>query len=78
MDKGIVEGGEDTSHAEDELTCSNDVSDGRWYRFPDCVSIPVRNLLTFANLRTERNVLSRCALDFLFWRHVGTLIGFKK
>ena len=78
MDEGIVERSEDTSHAEDELTCSTKISDPQWYGLSNFARISGRKLLTFTDLRTERDVLGRCALDLLLRRHGDPLLELRE
>jgi hypothetical protein len=63
MDEGVVEGSEDAGHAEDIFTCGRRSISGPFgfHELPQ----------TFANLRTERDVLRSGALDLLFGRHFG-------
>lgn len=71
VDEGVVEGGEDTGNAEDEFTCENggarqsrSVSRGM-----QC-SQGLKNRLTLADLRSERDVLLRRAHGLSLGRHV--------
>lgn len=58
MDEGVVEGGEDTGNAKDELACWDMVSaNGSWC--DSCVAILA--VLTLADLGTEGDVLLRSA-----------------
>lgn len=72
VDEGVVEGGEDTGNAEDELTCEN----GGVRQFISslcaerCDGWTRGDWLTLADLRSEGDVLLRRARGLSLGRHV--------
>lgn len=63
MDKGIVEGSEDTGNAKDEFTCSSNSIRAQY-------ALWVLGFLTFSDLRAKRDVLGGSALNLLLGRHL--------
>lgn len=62
VDEGVVEGGEDTGNAKDELACWDVVSaNGFWCGSSARQRVAIRAILTLADLGTEGDVLLRSA-----------------
>jgi len=70
VDEGVVEGGEDAGHAEDEFACvrylGQYIASGCLLPWLVCGS----GGQTFSDLGTEGDVLLRCALDLLLGCHL--------
>jgi hypothetical protein len=64
MDEGIVEGCEDAGNTENEFTCA-----ARSQSAPNSYTPSSCGLLTLADLRTERDILGRGALNLLLGSH---------